>query len=91
MASFKQSSLVGLIFCLILVSSFVNAARTIDGVLPQADDGECHYLGSCTDKADCTSQCDKQPKYYPAGICIPDPVPRGSGVPQGLRCCCLIA
>ncbi|RZC64038.1 hypothetical protein C5167_025810 [Papaver somniferum] len=84
MASLKQFSIIALIFGFILVSSFANAARTIDGVLVPQEDGDCHYLGPCRNRAGCSAQCRKQ-FYGEGGICMPD----STGGSLALRCCCI--
>ncbi|KAI3986317.1 hypothetical protein MKX01_002162 [Papaver californicum] len=86
MTSLKQFSLVALIFGFILVSSFTNAARTIEAVMPQ-EGGSCHPMldipTTCTHNEECTDQCEKQ-NFHKGGFCLPNPFdPLGP-----FRCCC---
>ncbi|KAI3991939.1 hypothetical protein MKX01_012884 [Papaver californicum] len=86
MACLKHFSLthvvIALIFCFVLVSSFTNAGRTIDGVVPQ-DRVFCHMLTDvCNGSDDCTSKCE-QFSFHEA-LCTPSPEdPLGDK-----HCCC---
>ncbi|MCL7047021.1 hypothetical protein MKW94_018268 [Papaver nudicaule] len=91
MVSFKQFSLTYLIIVIIfgfmLVSSFVNASRALDGdgVVPRDYTDDCKFVGACKDGSDCTSQCEHQ-NFHDGGRCIDDP-----RVHRRLRCCCIAA
>ncbi|KAI3868244.1 hypothetical protein MKX03_000155 [Papaver bracteatum] len=86
MASRKQFSfIIALIFGFILASSFANAARTIDALVPQ-DDWSCQFLSdvpSCTNDKECADQCERH-KFHKGGSCLVIPF-----VPdQTSHCCC---
>ncbi|MCL7043550.1 hypothetical protein MKW94_000650 [Papaver nudicaule] len=87
MASSKKLSITHLVIALIsgfmLISSFVNAGRAFDRVLPRDYTDDCNFLSVCKDGSDCTSQCEQQ-NFHDGGRCIDDP-----NVPQGLYCCCI--
>ncbi|KAI3986316.1 hypothetical protein MKX01_002161 [Papaver californicum] len=72
MASLKQFSLIALILGFILVSSFANAARTTDEVIPEGG-GSCDILVDthieCTHSEECTDQCERQ-GYHKGGFCL---------------------
>ncbi|KAI3902397.1 hypothetical protein MKW92_049591 [Papaver armeniacum] len=86
MTSLKQFSFSALIFSFILASSFADAARTINAVVPQGD-WSCQFLSdvptSCTNNKECADQCERH-KFHKGGSCLVIPF-----VPdQTPHCCC---
>lgn len=49
---------------------------------PHGDEGDCHFIGPCSDKADCSARCASQ-DYDPHGaLCV--------RYGNALVCCCII-